>query len=124
MKSINEMGDDERIELKSTFQRSMIDSHRILGDEAFRKRYLPEASKSPISKALFETWSVAFANLSKEKIDYLARNRDIIQKKFMETLRNDRDFEISISYSTGLPVRVHKRFLTIEKLVGGVLDDA
>jgi len=124
MKSINEMGDDKRVDLKSTFQRSMIASHRILGNEAFRKRYQPEASKNPISKALFETWSVALAKLSKEEIDYLARNKDVIQQNFMKILREDRDFEVSISYSTGVPGRVHKRFSTIEELIGRVLDDA
>lgn len=124
MKRINEMSNDDRAELNSAFKRSMSAAHRVLGDEAFRKRYRPDASKSPISKALFETWSVALATLGDEQISHMARNGHTIHQKFMNTLKEDREFEVSISYATGVPGRVHKRFSTIEELVGGELEDA
>ena len=65
MKKINELDGDQPAELKSIFQNSMIASRRVLGDDAFRKRYHEGAPRSPISKALFETWSVALAKLEK-----------------------------------------------------------
>lgn len=124
MQRINEMTDDARDELKSAFKKSMSASHQVLGDEAFRKRYRPDASKSPISKALFETWSVALAKLPEKQISILAQKGRAIHQKFMDILREDREFEVSISYATGVPGRVHKRFSTIEELVGGELEDA
>lgn len=124
MKRINEMSQDGRTDLKAAFSKAMAASHNVLGDEAFRKRYRPDAAKSPISKALFETWSVAISKLSDEEIDYLAERSQLVVERFIETLREDRDFEVSISYATGVPARVHKRFSTIEKLIGGVLEDA
>ena len=49
MKRINEMSDDARDELKSAFKRSMSAAHKVLGDEAFRKRYRPDASREVLS---------------------------------------------------------------------------
>ena len=119
MKRINEMTESGRSELKSVFQKAMRASHKVLGDEAFRKRYRLEASRSPVSKALFEVWSVALAGLDEGEISSLARNGKDIQRDFMGMLKDDRDFEVSISYATGVPGRVHKRFSAIEELVGG-----
>lgn len=124
MKRINEMSDDARDELKSIFKRSMRASHKVLGDEAFRKRYRPDASKSPISKALFETWSVALSKLEEEQVNLLAENGPAVHQKFMSILKENRDFEVSISYATGVPGRVHKRFSIIEELVDGEIQDA
>jgi hypothetical protein len=124
MKRINEMSEEARDELKSAFKRSMSASYKVLGDEAFRKRYRPDASKSPISKALFETWSVALSKLGDQQVSDLAENGSAIHQKFMSTLKEDRDFEVSISYATGVPGRVHKRFSTIEKLVHGEIENA
>ena len=124
MKRINEMTDEARDELKSTFKRSMSTSHKVLGDEAFRKRYRPDAAKSPISKALFETWSVALSRLSQSQVERLTENGPEIHQKFISTLKEDRDFEVSISYATGVPGRVHKRFSTIEELVNREIVDA
>ena len=114
----------QRIELQSVFRMSMDASFRVLGDKAFRKPYQPGTSKSPISKPLFEVWSVVFARLTERDIQYLAGQGEIVVKEFVETLRIDRDFEISISYSTGAPSRVQKRFEVIEKIINGVLEDA
>ena len=124
MKRINEMTKVQRIELQSVFRMSMNASFRVLGDKAFRKPYRPGTSKSPISKPLFEVWSVVFARLTERDIQYLADQGEIVVKEFVETLRIDRNFEISISYATGAPSRVQKRFEVIEKIINGVLEDA
>jgi len=124
MKRINEMDQEARADLKAVFTKTMMASHNVLGDEAFRKRYRVGVAKKPISKALFETWSVALSRRSDEEIENLAERSQTVVKKFIETLREDRDFDVSISNSTGVPARVHKRFSTIETLIGGVLEDA
>ena len=124
MKRINEMTETQRIDLQSAFRMSMNASHRVLGDKAFRKPYRPNASKSPISKPLFEVWSVAFSRLTEKDIHYLASQGELVVGEFIETLRNDRDFEVAISYATGASARVHKRFEVIEKIIRGVLEDA
>jgi len=123
MKRINEMSEDERTVIRSAFTKAMSASHRVLGDDAFRKRYRLDAAKKPVSKALFESWSVTFAKLSDEDIDYLAGRSSFVVKKFIDTLLEDRDFEVSISYATGVPARVRKRFSTIENLVKGALNN-
>ena len=124
MKRINELKKNQRDGLKSIFQSSMTASRRVLGDDAFRKRYHKDAPRSPISKALFETWSVALAKRKREDINYLVARSGAIRQIFTKTLHEDRDFEVSISYSTGVPARVHKRFSTIENLIDGVLVNA
>ncbi len=124
MKSLNEADAPSRQTLMNAFAYAMTAANSIFGRDAFRKRYFSDAPRSPISKALFETWSVTLANLEQASIDDLIAAKDAVQQEFREQLSSDRDFEISISYATGVPARVHKRFSTVEDIVGKILSNA
>ena len=93
----------------------------IFGNDAFRKRYDANAGRNPISKALFEAWAVTLANLTPDELAMLIERREAVRERFIDLMVQDREFEVAVSYSTGSPARVHKRFLAIEQLVVAVL---
>jgi hypothetical protein len=124
MKSVNDASANERSSIREAFEAAMRAAFEIFGDDAFRKRYRADAPRSPISKALFETWSVTLAALSSEELSTLYERKERVQALFMQTLAEDRDFEVSISYATGVPGRVRKRFETVEMIVQKALSDA
>lgn len=124
MKSINEGNDQSRQTLREAFKYSMTAAHSIFDRDAFRKRYSVDAPRSPISKALFETWSVTLAKLESSSLATLVDAKRSVQSEFSERLSEDRDFEVSISYATGVPARVHKRFSAVENIVQKVLSNA
>ena len=124
MKAVNEADASCRSTLKSTFASAMSASHAVFGQDAFRKRYHTNGPRSPISKALFETWSVTLASLDFDSVDQLVSVKGQVQMEFRDRLLSDHEFEVSISYATGVPARVHKRFSTVENIVEKVLGNA
>ena len=122
MQKLNTMSDYSREDLARSFYRSMHLSQQIFGRQAFRKPKFDELGdlkpgRNPISKPLFETWSVALSRLSEADAEVALRAADIIRSNFIELVRRDAAFITSISYSTGSPSRVLKRFTAIEQLV-------
>ena len=117
MDKINEMSGKEREVLEKDFRRAMKAAAQIFEREAFRKRANPNDKRNPISRALFETWSVGLARRSPEEIRTLVRRRGRVIGRSMSLLKNDHDFEMAISYSTGAPSRVRKRFRAIDDLI-------
>ena len=117
MDRINEMNDHERGLLADAFQKAMSSAHRIFDDDAFRKRYHPEGGRYRISRALFESWSVGLARCSESQIEMLVDNRATVVNRFMQLMNEDTDFGYAISYSTGTPARVKKRFGAIDHLI-------
>lgn len=121
MTKVNAMTGAARADLKNQFERAMTAAHRIFGDDAFRKRYSVDAGRSPVSKALFEAWSVQLARCSEDLIEQLVANREEVKAAFVELMNSDRAFDVAISYSTGVPQRVEKRFRAIEELIAGIV---
>ncbi len=122
MRKLNLMSDVGRAELAESFYRTMHLSHQIFGQQAFRKPKFDETGelkpgRNPISKPLFEAWSVALSSLSQGHAEAAIAAADTIRSDFIELVRSDAAFITSISYSTGSPSRVLKRFTAIEKLV-------
>ncbi|MBD9544858.1 DUF262 domain-containing protein [Ensifer sp. ENS04] len=122
MRKLNLMSDLSRSELAESFYRSMHLARQIFGQQAFRKPRFDEigevkTGRNPISKPLFEAWSVALSNLSQGDADAALLASDDIRSLFNELVRDDAAFITSISYSTGSPSRVFKRFTAIEHLV-------
>lgn len=124
MAEINMMSDQEINDLELKFIKAMTTAHKIFGNDAFRKRSRPDAPRSPINKALFESWSVNFSKLSSEQIETLIERKDKLKEGFIR-LMNDREveprFETSISVGTGDTRKVKRRFNAIEKLIQEVL---
>lgn len=96
-------------------------AYDVFGDSAFRKRYRRQANRYPISKPLFEAWGVGLARRSDAEVETLRDNRRDIADQFILLMEEDREFETAISYATGVPARVKKRFSTIEQLIGRCL---
>lgn len=115
MERINGASVDERCRLKADFKKALGAAHSIFGQNAFRKVHTDR--RKPINRALFETWAVGLARLTEDEIRCLVRHKDNVVEKAVATLKDDREFDTAISYSTGVPVRVRQRFRTVEKLI-------
>ena len=118
MTKINNI-DPEYLEvLAENFEKAMDAAYRIFGSEAFRKRYDQDDShRRPVSKALFDAWSVELGSCDPQEIDRLVAKRDQIINRFISLMNTDSDFDRAISYSTGDPKRVKKRFEAVAQLV-------
>lgn len=121
MQRINGLSAQELARYRADFFRAMETAAAIFGNDAFRKRYDMDAGRNPISKALLEAWAVTLAELDAEERDLLIGRRDEVRREFIDLMVSDREFEVAVSYSTGSPGRVHKRFAAIEELVARVL---
>lgn len=117
MRKINAMPEHTRSECAEAFKKAMQAASSIFGEYAFRKRYQEDDRKNPISKALFETWSVGLARRSESQLNVLGNRKDQLVSGSMNLLNQDREFEVSISYATGVPTRVRKRFQAIDQLI-------
>ena len=117
MVNINGMSDESRDEMQRHFKRAMVSAHRIFGQHAFRKRYRENERRKPVSKALLEAWSVALARRSDLDLERLVECKRQVVERTISLLNNDREFEMAISYSTGVPSRVRKRFRAVDDLL-------
>ena len=121
MRKINLMSADERTALAADFRKAMQAAERIFGGDAFRKRRHMNGARSPVSRPLFEAWSVQLARCSPDQIECLVLRREEVAIRFATLLRDDQEFENAISLSTGMPQRIRKRFAAICDLVQGFL---
>ena len=121
MKAVNKMSDSQRSEVEKDFGKAMTAAYDIFGEDAFRKRSHPEHNRRAVSRALFEVWSVHLARLDSGQIDTIVADREKVKEKFMQLMNIDRDFDRAISYATGVPQRVHKRFDAVGELLKGIL---
>jgi hypothetical protein len=124
MAEMNEFSDQKLEQLAWQFLRVMRAGSDIFGPDAFRKRYRRDAGRHPINKALFEAWSINLSRLDDEKIQFLAKHKEIVQEYFIKLMNEDRTFENSISLSTGGLKSIEYRFQAIEKLIAEVLHDS
>lgn len=120
MKKVSGFNMEERELFAADFKSAMDAAFRIFGQGTFRR---PSNShiRSPVNKALLETWGVALANCSAEQIEVLVGKREFVEEELARLMQEDRDFVNAISYSTGNQRRVEKRFTAVEDLVQGML---
>lgn len=117
MKTINSMDSNRRTQLEQDFRKAMRAAFDVFGDEAFRKLYARGERKKPVNRALFEAWGVGLARRTKEDIRSLVKKKRMVTDQFIVTMNEDSAFDDAISYATGDPVRVRKRFRTINTLI-------
>lgn len=120
MAEINAMNDVEQQRLEQRFKRAMIAANVIFGDEAFRKKYSPDAPRFPINKAIFESWSVNLDSLAEEDLVRIVSRKSQVVEGFMKLMHN-RDFEAAVSSGTGDVKKVQKRFESIGNLLAEVM---
>jgi len=121
MQEINRMSPADIETLSKRFLRAMRVASDIFGNNAFRKQYHGVSRRSPISKALFEVWSVNFDRLDDGQLKRLTKRKKALNKKFLD-LMEDPEFFNAITTSTGDPRRVNIRFSEIERIIQEVLD--
>ncbi len=121
MRQINGLGQANFDKVCARFLVAMDAAYEIFGLDAFRKRYFAFDGRKPVSKALFEVWSVNLANLEPDQLNALINRRDTVKVSFMNLMKSDNFFDVSISSSTGTIQRVHKRFVAIEELIRQVI---
>ena len=123
MQQINRLGEETPQvldEIMDDFRRTMKAATLIFGGRAFRKHFPDQDRRLPVSKALFEVWTVNLDKLCESQIDLLVERKDHLMEKFAE-LMEDTEFMSAISSSTGDSNRVHCRFNRIEQIIQEVL---
>lgn len=97
------------------FERSMQKAYALFGKHAFRKWPIGSMYRSPINRALFESWSVTLVDVDE---NFLIKHRDEIVKGARQAMTTDYLYINAISSSTGDPARVNKRFAVARQLLG------
>lgn len=121
MSRLNQLSTDERNKIKHDFIKALKASYEIFGNDAFRKRYSPAEKRKPVNKALFDTWTVNLAKLPEEDIRQLIMKKDRLQEKFIHLMNADKEFEKSVTSSTGDIRSIERRFSKIANLIKEVL---
>ena len=125
MNELKKLSKNKLDDLEKTFDDSMKTAQAIFGRHAFRKRPSKAISirRRPLSKALFDIWSVALAKLTKEERLVLIQRKAKVEDLSIELMNNNETFHQAISQATGDRVRVITRFETIEDLIKQILSN-
>lgn len=84
-------------ELRTDFVHGMNNAHTVFGEHAFRKWPWHQTRRSPINRALFESWGTVLADYAGVNV----RRAEDLVRVAREMMTNDWDFINSISGSTG-----------------------
>jgi hypothetical protein len=118
MERLNKMPEPELDRLREAFCEAMKKAKAVFGRYAFRKMYTPTGRRTQISKPLFEVWSVL---LLAHPLEQLKARRETMIQHFIHEMNHNVDFNKSISYGTGSPTAIVRRFSTIEGLIEEVM---
>ena len=88
MRQLNDIGEEKLQDLGALFSVTMAAATEIFDVDAFRKRYDVNDTRKPVSKALFEVWSVNLARLDARKITMLVDRNHLVKKAFMELMKH------------------------------------
>lgn len=102
-------------QIEDRFKLAMDRNRKIFGAHAFRKS-LPSNKKTPINKALFETWSNVLSELSESEFSILEHNKVKLNSKYGLVLY-DETFLNSIGRNSSQPKDVVDRYETIFGIV-------
>ncbi|WAL73015.1 DUF262 domain-containing protein [Kitasatospora sp. YST-16] len=109
-----QVSDEQVAALEAAFERAMIHAHLVFGDHAFRKwQKHDDHYRSPINRALFESWSMALADPEYTSADLTERRASIVQAA-RERMTTDFTYLNAITSSTADRVRVSYRFEAAE----------
>ena len=114
----NNMSEEELNKIEDDFKKAMVAAHDIFGNNAFRKISTKGLRYYPLSKTLFEVWSVNLNKLSNDEIQKLKDRKQLLIDKYITCIDNDKEFMVSISQAYH---KVQYRFFTIEKIIKEVL---
>jgi hypothetical protein len=92
----------------------MVAASAVFGEYAFRKWPQGSDRRSPLNRALFESWSVALADQELEKL--IARKDKIVQV-VREAFSTDREYVASVTLATADLARVRRRLATARRIL-------
>jgi hypothetical protein len=116
LEQMNANSDDQRAELRRTFDRAMQNNFKLFGPHAFRKSILyPDGSRSVLNIAFFDVCSTLLRELDDER---LQKFKDPLKEVISDLLRDD-DFVYAITYSTNSRKPVWTRF----EMMAAALDE-
>lgn len=102
--------------LRSLFILGMKRSYALFGNYAFRKSLPSEKYRTPINKALFETWGAELARLSPPDWENVLDNKESILGDYKALMENGKFWD-AISYSSSDPQKLHYRFSQIRQIL-------
>ncbi|HYV94652.1 MAG TPA: DUF262 domain-containing protein [Chitinophagales bacterium] len=119
MAAVYEFSEEKKKEITDAFRASMILNEKIFEKHAFRKFEKLSDGKKPINKALFDVFSVSFAELSKEEANELKKNKKQFISDFVDLLFHDKNNEFfwTVTSSTSDKNRVNYRFRKVNELI-------
>ncbi|GAA3409082.1 DUF262 domain-containing protein [Streptosporangium vulgare] len=94
-------------ELERAFEKAMTNAYLIFGEHTFRKWPYGASGRSPINRALFETWSIAVADYNAHG---LTMRREEIVSAARDRMTTDVEYLNAITSSTADRRRVAYRF--------------
>ncbi|MFJ4397328.1 DUF262 domain-containing protein [Pseudomonas sp. NPDC089396] len=101
--------------IEERFKLAMLRNNKLFGAHAFRKS-LPTNKKTPINKALFETWSNVLSELTEADFARLENSKHHLTEKYKFILE-DETFLNSIGRNSSQPKDVVDRYDTILNIV-------
>ncbi|WP_019864239.1 DUF262 domain-containing protein [Methylovulum miyakonense] len=135
MEIFNAMSDERINDYRQRFKKAMRNCHAVFGIKAFRKQSALNDRLFPISKALFEAWSVILCNYNDAEIETLKNRYEDLQERFIDLLdgrslpsavNNSNyaylDFAKAIQQTADVK-SVHFRFAAVKSLIDDVLQD-
>lgn len=117
MSDIKKLTVQQRVRIKTDFDKSMKLAKTIFDNWAFRKSDKYPEKRKPINKALFEVWSVLLAKLDDTERVKLEKNKKVLFKKSITLTKSDSGFFDSITTSTGNKSCVIDRFTKIDRII-------
>ena len=123
MADVKKMTEGEKNKIKQDFTNSMKLNYEVFENQAFRKMETDQERRKPLNKALFDVFSVVFAELNdEERIKIKSKKKQVVDA-LIDLLENDNEFLTSVTSSTSDKGRVNYRFKKIEELVNSLLNN-
>ena len=107
-----------RDSLHTEFIRGMTNCHTVFGEFAFRKWPLGTTRKSPINRALFDSWGTVLADCDETAVGAVA---EVLAERARTLMTDDNEFIESISRSTGGAHSVRTRLGKVRRVAEEVL---
>ena len=95
---LDDPANEDLDQLRTDFVRGMTNGYAVFGEHAFRKWPWNAVRKSPINRALFESWGTVLADYDETAVR--SGSEDLVNRA-REMMTNDLEFINSISGSTG-----------------------
>lgn len=110
----NVLTDEELELLRHKFIGAMSNAIILFGEYAFRKWPTDNEKKNPISRPLFDVWSVSLIDV--DPVRLMTKKEEIVEDARAK-MKSDMEFLRSISYSTGNIKQIDTRFETVSKIL-------